>query len=214
MFDWAKLHLVLFVGCMLLTTSAALWTICSGVRLVLFWHLCFGRDKLCVCVCVCVCMVLAYVCLAIVYVVWGSLLCSCLAVLIVCVCGCRPGVAKSFVHFVGFGGLTSDQVHAGIEGDASTRLCALHHLLCAENAMRATYAVSHHLLCARSNTVKLLVHRLPNSAQRAGALQAGVVIPLPYQPAVLVLCLPPVLRLLPTPDRFVCLWLGEGVQHK
>ena len=36
MFDWAELYPVLVEGCMLLTTSPVLWSICSGVRLVLF----------------------------------------------------------------------------------------------------------------------------------------------------------------------------------
>ena len=45
----------LFVGCMLLNTSPVLWSICSRVRLVLFWHFCFGRDKVCMCVGGCGC---------------------------------------------------------------------------------------------------------------------------------------------------------------
>ena len=52
MFDRAELYPVLFVGCMLLTTSPVLWSICSRVRLVPFCHFCFGREEVCVCVCV------------------------------------------------------------------------------------------------------------------------------------------------------------------
>ena len=56
--EWYPQHTVgsCMVRCMLLTTSPVLWSICSRVRIGLFWHFCFGHDEVCVCVCVCVCV--------------------------------------------------------------------------------------------------------------------------------------------------------------
>ena len=48
-------YLVLFVHYMLLTTFPVLYSMCAGVRVVLFCTL-FWSNEVCVCMCVCVCV--------------------------------------------------------------------------------------------------------------------------------------------------------------